>query len=258
MGALRVGIIGCGAIGSSVAKAIGEGKAGDAKVAAVLDIDTAKAKGLASKTGSKISKGVASLVSASDVVVECASQGAVRELAPKIAGKKDLVVLSVGALLDEQLLALLIRKAKRGRTKLYAPSGAVCGLDGLKGAGMGRIESVDLITTKSPKSLGLEAKEKTVVFIGTPEEAVKKFPANINVSAAVKLSARGAPVTVRIVADPKAKANTHEVSARGEFGALVCKVENVPSKDNPKTSALAAMSAVALLRRLGDTLIVGT
>ena len=34
-------------------------------------------------------------------------------------------------------------------------------------------------------------------------------------------------------------------------------VDNVPSPDNPKTSYLAALSAIALLQRLTSTLAVG-
>ncbi len=256
--ALRIGIIGCGAIGNSIAKAIGAGRGGDAKIVAVFDGDRERAGELAKKSDSKIAQNIDELVRESDLVLECASQGAVREYGPKIAGKKDFVVMSVGALLDGALMGELVSKAKKGGKKIFVPSGAVCGLDGLKGAGIGKVESVRLTTTKPPKSLGLEVMGRTVVFVGTPEEAVKKFPANINVSAAVRLTAGGAPVKVEIVADPDAELNMHEVRAKGEFGELLCKTENLPSKDNPKTSALAAMSAVATIRRITETLIIGT
>ncbi|MFH0817226.1 MAG: aspartate dehydrogenase [Candidatus Micrarchaeota archaeon] len=255
---LKIGIIGCGAIGTAIAKAVKEGRGGDARVVMVFDTDTAKAKELASKTGSKISTGAGELILKSDLVVECASQNAVREYGPKVAGKKDFMVLSVGALLDEKLRTELITKAKAKGKKIYVPSGAVCGLDGLKGARVGEIDSVKLTTTKPPKSLGLDISEKNVVFSGTPEEAVKKFPANINVSAALRLVSGNAKVTVEIVADPSAKLNKHEILAVGDFGGLACRTENLPSKDNPKTSALAAMSAVATIKRLTETLIIGT
>ncbi len=255
---LGIGIIGCGAIGTAIAKAVKEGKGGDAKIAALFDIEGKKAEALAKMTGASAAEDVDELLSISDLVVECASQFAVREWGQKVAGKKDFMILSVGALLDDKLLGELLSNAKRGKTRIYVPSGAICGLDGLNGASVGGIKSVQLTTTKPPKSLGLEVSEKKVVFSGPPEEAVKKFPANINVSAALRLASRGAPVKVEIVADPDAKQNRHEVAVKGEFGELFCRTENRPSKDNPKTSALAAMSAVATIRRMTETLVIGT
>lgn len=255
---LRVGIIGCGSIGSILVKSIKAGKAGNAVVAAVYDSNSAALEKFSSEKGVPAAKNMESLVSACDLVVECASQAAVREYAPVITAKKDLMVLSVGALLDEQLRSLLVSNAMEHGRRIYVPSGAACGLDGLKGARTGALESVKLTTTKSPKSLGLDVKERTIVFSGAPEEAVKKFPANINVSAAVKLATGGAKVTVEIVADPGMSVNQHEVSAKGEFGELNARTRNVPSKDNPKTSALAAMSAVAMIREMTETLVVGT
>ena len=255
---LKIGLIGCGAIGTAIAKAVNEGKGGDAKIEIVLDTDLAKAMELSKRIDSKTTSEIEELIRAADLVVECASQSAVREWGQKVAGKKDFMILSVGALLDDKLLGELLSNAKRGKTKIYVPSGAICGIDGLKGAGVGGIKSVQLTTTKPPKSLGLDVSEKKIIFSGPPEEAVKKFPANINVSAVLRLASKGAPVNVEIVADPDAKQNRHEVAVKGEFGELFCRTKNRPSKDNPKTSALAAMSAVATIRRITETLVIGT
>lgn len=254
---LKVGIIGCGSIGGILARSILSGKAGEAKVVAVFDRDKAAAEKLGKLSGALVAADVGELVEKSDVAVECASQAAVREYGPLVAGKRDFVVLSVGALLDEKLRGELVEKAKKGKRKIYAPSGAVCGLDGLRGASTGKLESVSLTSTKPPAGFGLPADSpRQVMFSGSPEDAVKKFPANVNVSAAVKLSSGNAPVKVTVVSDPSVKLNTHELIAEGEFGKLFCKSENRPS-ENPKTSALAAMSAVALIKRMAETLVVG-
>jgi aspartate dehydrogenase len=66
------------------------------------------------------------------------------------------------------------------------------------------------------------------------------------------------PVRVRIVAVPGGTENVHEIRVQGEFGRLTIKVENVPSKSNPRTSQLAAFSAVATLKNLTRSLRVGT
>ena len=60
----------------------------------------------------------------------------------------------------------------------------------------------------------------------------------------------GNNTSVRVVADPNTDKNTHEISANGEFGNMKIIVENVPDSMNPKTSRLATLSAVELLRQI--------
>lgn len=101
--------------------------------------------------------------------------------------------------------------------------------------------------------------EPTVVFEGNALEAVAGFPANVNVAAALSLAGLGAERTrVRIVVDPRDTRNRHKIEAVGACGRLSLEVENVPSPDNPKTSYLAALSALALLQRLSANLAVGS
>jgi aspartate dehydrogenase len=129
---------------------------------------------------------------------------------------------------------------------------------------------VTLTTTKKPASLDgapyikdnkidLKAlKEPTLLFEGTAAEAVKAFPANVNVAATICLAAREGEVRVRIIADPTIKVNRHEIVAEGDFGRITTQVENVPSPKNPKTSHLAALSAIATLRSIMEAVKIGT
>ncbi|MQY54522.1 MAG: DUF108 domain-containing protein, partial [Methanosarcinales archaeon] len=50
----------------------------------------------------------------------------------------------------------------------------------------------------------------------------------------------------------------HEIEAKGKFGKLFVRVENVPSTANPKTSYLAALSAIATLKSISHPIRVGT
>jgi aspartate dehydrogenase len=143
-------------------------------------------------------------------------------------------------------------------------------LDGLKSASIGTIERISLTTTKNPKGLEgapyiLQQKidlraltQAAVVFEGAASEAVRGFPANVNVAATLSLAARGVPVHVKIVADPNIHVNRHEIVVEGEFGKIFTKVENVPSPSNPKTSYLAALSAIATLRSIVEPVKIGT
>jgi aspartate dehydrogenase len=67
-----------------------------------------------------------------------------------------------------------------------------------------------------------------------------------------------AVVRVRVVAVPGGSENVHEIRIQGDFGRLSMRVENVPSKTNPRTSQLAAFSAIATLKNLTRSLRVGT
>ncbi|VVB68589.1 putative L-aspartate dehydrogenase [uncultured archaeon] len=160
--------------------------------------------------------------------------------------------------------------AEEHGSRIYIPSGAISGLDGLKSASIGTIRKVTLTTTKNPKGLegapyirenkvDLEAlKEPAVIFEGSAAEAVKAFPANVNVAATLCLAAREGKVRVKIIADPNINVNRHEIMAEGDFGQIFTRVENVPSPKNPKTSYLAALSAIATLRSIVEPLKIGT
>jgi aspartate dehydrogenase len=269
---LKIGVIGCGAIGARICKAIDNGSI-NAQLVAVHDRSKEHCEKL---LGSLKNKPVISspreLISNSDIVVECASQAAVCELGLSVLeGGKDLMVLSVGALLDKELLEKLILAARKNDCKIYIPSGAIAGIDGLKSASVASIKKVILSTTKNPKGLSgapfiIENNidpgsfhEKTMIFEGNAKEAVRAFPANVNVAASLSLAGIGADRTdVRIYVDPDASRNIHDITVIGDFGNFTCRVENVPSPDNPRTSLLAALSAIATLKKITEPIQIGT
>ncbi|MBN2331005.1 MAG: aspartate dehydrogenase [Candidatus Aenigmarchaeota archaeon] len=270
MSVLKIGIIGCGSIGTLLARHADKRK--DIRLLHLFDEDNNKARVLAGKLRNKatVVRGIAEL-SECDLVIEAASQEAVREHALAVLDSSDLMIMSMGALADEELLSKLTRKAEeKGRT-IHLPSGAVAGLDGIKSAAMGETESVTLTTRKPPKGLlgapglalldvGLGGIRKpTVVFEGTADEAARLFPRNVNVAVAISLAGIGAGKTkVRIIADPFADRNVHEIAVEGSFGRIVTRTENVPLPKNPKTSKLAALSAIATLDGMTKRLKVGT
>jgi aspartate dehydrogenase len=206
------------------------------------------------------------------LVVEAASQQAVKDVALSVLqNKKDLMLMSVGALLDNAILDVLYDASKEFTKKIYLPSGAIAGLDALKSV-KDELESVSLTTTKHPSSLkgakffetsqiDPEKIEKiTTIFEGTAEEAVKLFPANINVAALLSLVGVGSKNTkVKIIADPITTKNTHQIDAQGKFGKMSFIIQNEPDQNNPKTSRLAILSAIQTLRNYcSDDISIGT
>jgi len=173
----------------------------------------------------------------------------------------DLVVLSVGALLDPGVREGLLEAAERGGSRIYAPSGAVPGLDAVRAMRHAGIERLVLRTVKHPRSLGFRewSGGARLLYRGPAREAVKRYPFNVNVAAALSLAA-GVEALVEIVADPSVDRNVHVVIVEGPAGRLELRAENVPSPENPKTSMLAALSVIELLRRLSGAgrLEVGT
>lgn len=267
---MSIGLIGCGAIGSVLADYISKDKEMD--LTCIFDADAKNSRGLSSKLKKK-PRAVKSPgdMKACDLVIEAASQDAVREHALGALEHSDLMIMSVGALSDSALFNSLRKRAKETGRHIHIPSGAIAGLDGIKAAGMGKIDKVTLTTRKPPAGLegapyivdnGISLrsmKKPTVVFEGNAKQAAAAFPKNINVAVSLSLAGIGVEKTkVRIIADPFSVRNVHEIVAEGRFGKLTAKTENLPSPKNKKTSYLAALSAIATLDRIRRNVVAGT
>lgn len=267
---LRIGVIGCGTIGGEICRAIDTGIV-SAELVGICDIDLPRARGLAQslKKGTPV-MGQTEVIKAVDLVIEAVSKAAAPGIIREALGlSKDVLVMSVGGLLE--CVDEVTEMAKSKGRHIYAPSGAIAGLDALKGAIMAPISKVSLTSRTRPGALEgapyvvennidlKSLKEPTLIFSGSASEAVPAFPANINVAAALSLAGIGpAKTEVRIIADPGCNRNTHEIEIEGEFGKLLARTENVLAPFSPRTSYLAALSAIGLLRRITSSLVVGT
>ena len=259
-----VGLIGCGAIGRDMAMTIHSGDVPGARVVALFDVEKSQGTSLATELNDPglFHGGIDEFldVSGLDLVVECASGAAVRAHAERVLEKgRDLMVMSTGALLDPALMARLSELAGAKGRKLLAPSGAIGGIDAIR-AGGGLLEEVAIITTKPPEGLkgspgfadweGKEITAPQVIYEGPAVDGVKLFPANTNVAATLSLAGLGPEKTrMKVIADPKAPGNVHEIEAKGSFGVMRLSFENRPHPNNPKTSYLAILSAIELLRK---------
>ena len=259
-----------------IARAIDTGEAGEVTLKSVYDIVREHAERLASILSKKpkIARDADEILMDDGIslIIEAASQEAVRQYAVKaLSNGKDLMIMSAGALIDDEFFNEVSRAAREHGKKVYVPSGAIVGLDNVKAAAVRSIEEVMLVTRKPPRSFegapfirernidlsGIS--EETVLFEGSAREAVRLFPRNVNVSASLSLAGVGADRTkVRIIADPKADRITHEIHVRGEFGEILTKTINKPFPENPKTSYIAALSAIATLRKISGSIIIGT
>ena len=251
-----VGILGCGAIANTIVNEFLSYDGIDIKY--FYDTDVERAENLAQIAGGIAVLRMEDMLDNVDLVLESASPIALKIHALDIieAGK-DLMVMSVGALMDKEFRDKVHAVAQDNNAKVYAPSGAIVGLDGIKAASIGNIKKASLTTRKSPKSLGREVEEEEILFEGKASEAVEKFPVNINVAASLSIACN-MDIDVKIIVDPKVDRNVHEVVVKGDFGEFRTSSENYPFAANPKTSMLAAFSAIKLLKSFNECFSVGT
>lgn len=264
---LAVGLVGCGNIGADICIALQKGSI-PAEIVALTDIDDARTKVLYRSFRLKaVICDLEENVRRSEYVVECASADAVEGVVEAcIRHHKDCLIMSVGGLMAEPDL---YERAQESGIQVHIPSGALCGLDGIRAAMEAGLHHVTLTTRKPTKGLegapflvenGIDLKvleEPRLIFEGPAYEAVKAFPQNVNVAAALSFAGIGPYETkVRIIADPYATHNVYEVVAEGAFGRLRTITENLPSPRNVRSSYLASLSAVANVRAASQAYLV--
>jgi len=265
---LRIGIVGLGAVGASLARTFDAGIPGIRLVGITVRDPERAAALLASLENPPPLLDLDALAQVSDVVIECAPAALLPKIAlPVLSAGKKLVVLSSGALLDNPHL---IDLARLHGGQILVPTGALLGLDAVTAAAEGVIHSVRMITRKPPRGLvgapyllenhiDIEGLEKPkLVFSGSAREAARGFPANLNVVVALSLAGIGPDrTTLEIWADPSVTRNTHLIEVDADSASLTMTIENIPS-NNPKTGRITAQSVVALLRKMNAPLRIGT
>lgn len=270
---LKIAIAGCGAIGSSLAKTIVSDLAAKAQLVSLYDADMEKAYKLAGKFANPklVALNPDDSINKADLVIEATKATYAFELAKKtLLACRDIMIMSVGGIIEHYKELAVLAAEKNAR--VFIPSGAICGIDGLKAANCGKINKVILTTKKPPKAfLGVpyiikrkirldNITEDTLLFEGDALSAIKFFPQNINVAATLSLAGIGPKDTVvRIVATVQDNAkNIHELEIESQAGRIIIRCENVIHPDNPKTSYLAVLSAIATLKQILEPIKIGT
>lgn len=267
---MKLTLIGCGSIGETLARYMNS----EDYIESICVLDRKKeAVEALMETCQKVKyvTDVEDAFGKSDLIVEAASQEAVREYVPMaLEMGRDVVVMSVGTFVDDDFKEKCRILAKQNNCRVYIPSGAVCGIEGIGAAATAEVEEIILMTYKPPdafkdvkhlKKKGIDLnnlKRPRVIFSGHAEDAVRKFPRNVNVAATLSLAGLGIERTVvKIVVDPKATLNQHRIIAKGEFGEIECWTRNAPFPDNPRTSYLAALSLISAVKKIAGNFWVG-
>jgi aspartate dehydrogenase len=256
---MKIGIIGAGAIGTYVReKAVERGHV----IRAVLLRPERLADGAGKSGDASCVSSVADLPNDLDCMIDCAGHSALKSYGKEILlTGTDLITVSLGAFADPALHESLEQAAATGGAILHLASGAIGSLDCLQAARVGSLKSVTYVGRKPPQGWkGSPAESRVPLdelgdrpathFEGSARVAATEYPKNANVAAAVALAGIGFDDTqVQLIADPGVSENIHELRAEGEFGSFAFEVRGRSLPDNPRSSALAAMSVVARLEQ---------
>jgi len=184
------------------------------------------------------------------LVVEAASLEAVREIAePVLASGKYLLILSSGALVGWRELERL--RGKGFLSRLWLSGGALGPLSFYEYLRILSPEALTLETSKPPRSLGLETHESKTLFKGDIEEAIRRFPKNVNVAGFLKTCFSKVPLNYNLIVDPKLPRNTHRLDINLPLGEISLKISSKSTDENPRTSLITVYSLYYDLLLLG-------
>lgn len=255
-GKIKIGLAGCGALGSIIARGLLDGIPGYefTGIAEIRDVDFAVPR-----------MSFDELAESCDWVIEALPPDVVPELARAVLPRgKKLLMLSAAALLR---FPEIMRDAAPGQ--LLITSGALAGIDAVRAFALRGIKSAKLISTKPPHALAgapyitehkmsmASVTSSLRVFAGDAAAAARGFPANTNVGVTLALACTppGANlfnIQVEIWADPAARGNTHKIIVETNDGAVLqSEIFSPPSPQNPKSSPQAAYAMLAHLRTGG-------
>jgi aspartate dehydrogenase len=262
---MRLGLIGYGAIGGEVVPAARQGGLGPhVHLAAVLvrRPRAAPDRLLTHEPDVFFGRDL-------EAVVECAGHQAVREHGVRcLESGADLVLTSIGALVDDALRARLKQAAARTGRRLTIASAGIGALDVLSAAAVGGLGRVHMTVRKDPSAwYGTEAerlcdlaslREPLVIYEGSVREGAARYPQNVNISAAVALAGLGLDRTgLTIIADPTIRSHVVEIEAEGAFGSFRFCEDVEPTVENPKTGRLVAMAVIKTIRQLAAPVLIG-
>jgi aspartate dehydrogenase len=258
----KIGLIGIGYIGTTIIQAIAEEKIEDTVVQAVYDIDKEKTEKIKEEWPSiRIMSSITDFHDC-NIIIECAVQEVVTRIFDiTVKNEKYFVPMSIGAFITfPDLYNKYQNLSEKQKSRIFLPSGAIGGFDCIDTVRLVGIKRAKIKTRKPNKAfrnnrfiesnnIKLSENSPVILFEGNAKLATTYFPRSVNVAARLALSTLGPEKTsVEIIADPTISKNIHTIEIESEVGKYNFTFENNPSPTNPKTSWLAALSAIYTIK----------
>ncbi|MGB3556237.1 MAG: aspartate dehydrogenase [Jannaschia sp.] len=260
-------LIGFGAINSRVAALLAERRP-DIRIVAVA-LHRKKATDRALPHGAEAIFDSANLARfAPDLVVEAAGRAAIETWAEAALDCcRTLICASTSAFCDDAFRIRLEALADARGGQIVLTPGAVGAMDAVGAAAILPVEDVLHVIRKPPQAwrgtaasdvTDLDAvTEEIVIFEGSARDAAARYPQNANAAATTALAGIGLDRTrTRLIVDPEATRNCHEIALRGAAGSFRIVLENAPTAGNPKSSELTALSLVRLIENRAASLSI--
>jgi aspartate dehydrogenase len=266
---LRVAIAGFGSIGRLVGQRIDQGIPGLRLVGvSARNLDRARNR-LADFRAAVPAVPLVQIAENADVIVECTPPEVFLDA---VAGAIELgctiVTVSATALLEHPDV---VDRARTTGARIILVSGSVPGMDAIRAAGIGTINSVRMVTRKPPLSMlrtpwikehGIDVttmRSPIRIFAGTAREAARAFPDKFNLAAVVALASGGPDrVDIEIWLDPAVERNVHRISVDADSTRFDMEIQNVPNPGHEGTGPLVGYSVIAALKDLTTTFRIGT
>jgi|SRR5699024_1794530 len=258
----KIAIVGSGSLGSIIGEYVSQELYQNYEILGILSGRIENAKKLVDKIGGKAYASIDEVIADNpDYIVEATTLEVLKEFGVKILENGiSLIPLSVGALADNEFYIKIKKAALENNCRVHIPPGAVGGFDVLGASMLMEDAEVSITTEKSPNSLNgapilegrkLSEEKEEDVFKGSALEAIKHFPQNVNVAVATALATTVVEnTTVSIRSIPRLNSNKHRIRLTGDTVNVEVTIKTTPSKDNPKSSSLAAYSVINLLKEL--------
>lgn len=264
---LPLALVGCGGLGSIIAKEIHAGNAGPYYLSSVMGSHGSEhALAMGEQYGSNVCQNIVEILRFKPrYIIEAATADVLKTIAiPALQNGADIIVLSAGALADENFVTEACAVAEAHGGIIHVAGGAIGGFDIAQAAMLAGDLSCSMITEKHPNAFKevkylndkvLPPDSIETIYCGSAMTAIDLFPQNVNVMSAMGFASVGIDnLNATVKSNPFCKTNSHKIYLEGQFGNATFEIQTKPSPTSPRSSALAAYSVVSLLKKLSSTI----
>lgn len=254
----RIGLLGSGKLGGIIANALAEGRLPACRLVGILGSGMERSSVLAAQTGCRVCRDLRELLALKPhYILEAATGAALREHAAAIlASGCRLISLSNGVFSDESFREELRRVALAHGTQLHMAPGVIGGFDLACAASLcGELDAV-VTKYKYPRDSGkcpagwMELPDD---YEGSVRQAYEMSPRHLNIGIGAGCVC-GSLDRTRLRLKPLApdEITAFELELKGSFGEAVVTVRQGGENCTLRGPALAAWSALAVLKRETD------